>query len=111
MKLSNKDLSVIEVDDSIDKSHKEKIEIDGMILANIDKAQDLEMKKNWSKFLYVTVGSILVFEFLLTILVGLGVLDFSEYEWFLRIIVIGGFAQILIMPFTVVSYLFPKDSR
>src|SRR5258708_1709383 len=54
----------------------------------------IKMRGEWSNLFKIVVRAILVFEITLTILVGLGWLKFQD-EWFLRIIIIGGFAQLL----------------
>lgn len=74
-----------------------------------EKKQMLELRQEWSNFLGIVLIIILIFEIFITIMVGLKVLIFED-EWFIRIIILGGFAQILVMPFTVASFLFNKNS-
>jgi hypothetical protein len=71
--------------------------------------QVLEMRKEWGKSFKALMWSIFWFEVALAILVGFGVVEFDD-EWFVRIIVTGGFGQLLAMPWLVAKFLFSKDS-
>jgi hypothetical protein len=75
-----------------------------------EREQLLEMRRDWARTFKWIVWLILAFEILLTLTVGLGALTFKD-EWFLRIIITGGFAQIMVMPFTLTKFLFNTDTR
>ena len=74
-----------------------------------ERIEIMEMRGQWSEFFKWLVGSILVFEILLAVLVGTRLFQFND-EWFLRIIVIGGFTQILSMPYALTKFLFNTES-
>lgn len=69
----------------------------------------IQMRQDWSTLFKWVVGIILGFEIFLTLSVGSGVLKFND-EWFLRIIIVSGFAQILTMPLTITRFLFSNGS-
>jgi len=75
------------------------------------RIQFLDLRKRWSGNLKWWIGFLLVFHTLLTIAIGLKLLDFEKYQWFIRILVVEDFLQICGMCFIVVKFLYPTDGR
>ena len=75
-----------------------------------EKKNILKMREKWSTIFLITILVILVFEIIVTILVGAGCLKYED-EWFIRIIITCGFADILAMPLIVTKFLFPINGK
>lgn len=75
-----------------------------------EKKNILRMRDRWSTIFLITILSILIFEIIVTILVGAGCLKYED-EWFIRIIITFGFADILAMPLIVTKFLFPVNGK
>lgn len=69
----------------------------------------IDLRREWSGLFKRVINTILFFEIAITVAVGFDVLHFQD-EWFLRLIILGGFAQILVMPYLVTEFLFNKKS-
>lgn len=65
-------------------------------------------KKSWSYALMVLLGGMVVFQWALLVFVGLGIWDFTQYEWLLPILLVQNLGQIIGLAFVVVKSLF-KD--
>lgn len=79
-------------------------------LLNLNEYRDIiQLRREWSSLFKVIVWIVLLFEILLTVAVGTQLLVFED-EWFLRIIISGGIAQILAMPILVTQFLFSQNS-
>ncbi len=65
-------------------------------------------KKNWSIFLMAVLAGMIIFQWLLLAMVGLGKWDFTKYEWLLPILLVQNLGQIIGLAFVVVKSLF-KD--
>lgn len=63
-------------------------------------------KGNWSWFLMLIMSAMIVFQSVLLGLVGLGVWDFSKYEWLLPALLVQNLGQIIALAFVVVRSLF-----
>ncbi|MBN1162643.1 hypothetical protein JXA34_02785 [Patescibacteria group bacterium] len=98
----NKDIKEVISDITIE-SQKKQLEIR-------EKEEVLEMRRKWANFFKGIVLVILFFEIIITFLVGSNLMVFED-EWFLRIIITGGFAQIMVMPFTLTKFLFNVENK
>jgi len=67
-----------------------------------------KLRKEWSTFLKRLLGVLVAFQIILTILIGMGWLDFLNYKWFIGMVVVETFLQIAGMCFVVIWFLFPK---
>lgn len=65
-------------------------------------------KGNWSWFLMAIMAAMVIFQSFLLMMVGLGVWDFSKYEWLLPALLVQNLGQIIALAFVVVRSLF-KD--
>jgi uncharacterized integral membrane protein len=98
---------VLDADDDLDYQERHSQIL--LLQLSVSERQDvLSMRKLWAAIFLVVVVLILVFEIGITVAVGMRLLQFSD-EWFLRIIVLGGIAQILAMPYLVTQFLFDKN--
>ena len=66
------------------------------------------MRKSWGNFLKICLCIILVFNILLVILVGSGVLVYKD-DWFLRIVLTTNLADIIGLVYLVVNFLFSNQ--
>ena len=95
--------------DLYDNQEARQLEIGIDFEATLQHQQILKLRKDWSNlFIGITLG-IFFFEVVITVLVGAGILKYDD-EWFLRIMISGGIAQLIAMPFLVTQFLFSKDS-
>lgn len=69
------------------------------------------LRREWSGRLAWFLGSMILFQILLTLIIGAGWLDFLEYETFLYLVVGENFVQIVGMCILVVQFLFPKSQE
>ncbi len=69
------------------------------------------LRDDWSKYIFWFVSGMIVFEILLTFLIGTGKLDFTKHQTFLYIVIAENFAQIVGMGYIVANYLFPKSKN
>ena len=67
-------------------------------------------KGKWSKFLMFAVGGMIAFQFALLFFVGLGVLDFTKYEWLLPALLVQNLGQVIGLAVYAVKYLFSDIS-
>lgn len=68
-------------------------------------------KGTWSWFLMGCVGGMIVFQSVLLVLVGLGQLDFSQYEWLLPALLIQNLGQVIGLAVYAVKFLFSDISK
>lgn len=99
------------------RDEKEKLEDR---LRNLEKAVKLRglgeffaLRRQWSKWIIGWITALVAFHAILALLVGLALLDYSEYEWFITAITVETFLQIVGMGFVAVKFLFsdPKDEK
>jgi hypothetical protein len=103
------DEKVLVVDADEDLEYQERHSQVLLLQLSVSERRDiLSMRKLWAAIFLLVVLLILLFEIGITVAVGMHVLIFSD-EWFLRIIVLGGIAQILAMPYLVTQFLFDKN--
>ena len=90
-------------------SQKLALELKRLELRNKELHDIITLRQSWSTDFRRIVVIVLLFEIGITLAVGLNYLQFND-EWFLRIIVLGGIAQILAMPYLVTQFLFNTKS-
>ncbi len=91
------------------ESQKLALELKKLELRNLELHDVIQLRRSWSTIFKGIVVSVFLFEILLTVFVGLNWLKYKD-EWFLRIIILGGIAQILAMPVLVTQFLFNTQS-
>jgi hypothetical protein len=57
------------------------------------------------------ISSFIIFHIALTVAVGLGWLDFLEYQWLIPLITVENFLQIVGMGYVVVRFLYPSGMK
>lgn len=85
------------------RARRLQIEIDG-------RADYFKLRTNWSDFLQVVLWCSVMFQFVVTILVGGKVLDYLQYQWFINLVMGENFLQIIGLCYIVVKHLFPQDN-
>lgn len=68
------------------------------------------LRREWSGRLAWFLGVMILFQIILTLIIGAGWLNFLDYETFLYLVVGENFVQIVGMCILVVQFLFPKSS-
>lgn len=63
-------------------------------------------KGMWSWFLMAAIGGMVVFQSALLVLVGAGVLDFSQYDWLLPALLVQNLGQVVGLAVYAVRFLF-----
>jgi hypothetical protein len=66
------------------------------------------MRTVWARALFGVLAFTIIFQYLLTVLVGLGWLHFESYQTFLNIVAGESFIQVIGLCAIVVSFLFPR---
>ena len=82
------------------RAESERIELGG-------RQQFYELRGRWSAWLLVWITSLLLFQVVLTVAIGLKLLDFTGYNWFLPMVVAQNFLQIVGMGIVIVNFLYP----
>lgn len=82
-------------------SDEEKIHLDGV-------KTFYNQRKYWAYFIMGAIGLIILFDIILTVLVGLDILNFQKYKWFLEIVIGKTTLEIFGLAFLVVRFLFEK---
>ena len=67
-------------------------------------------KGKWSRFLMRAIGGMILFQSGLLLLVGLGWLDFTPYDWLLPVLLVQNLGQIVGLALYAVRYLFSDIS-
>jgi len=84
--------------DSTNEALLERIGIEGRFLG---------LRREWSWCLLIWISGLLIFEAVITVGVGLGLLSYIDYKWFLTIVFGETFLQIIAMGYVVIKFLFP----
>jgi hypothetical protein len=63
------------------------------------------LRRMWSGWLIGWVTVLICFQIVLTLSIGLGLLDYREYDWFLPLVTAQNFLQIVGMAIVVVRFL------
>ena len=73
----------------------------------LGREQFLSLRGNWSLSLIVWISGLLLYQVALAVVVGLGWLDFTKYQWFLPLVVAQNFGQIVGMGYIIIRFLYP----
>jgi len=68
--------------------------------------RNYKLRNSWSLYLVIFISIMIAFQVLVTALIGFGVLNFLNYQYFLYVVIGENFAQIIAMGFIVVKFLF-----
>jgi hypothetical protein len=63
-------------------------------------------KRYWSWFLMSAIGGMLIFQSTLLVLVGRGIIDFSQYKWLLPALLVQNLGQVVGLAVWAVKHLF-----
>lgn len=64
------------------------------------------LRDHWSLVIIVWISALILFNIVLTVLVGAGVLQYPELEWFITAVLVETFLQIVGLGYIAVRYLF-----
>lgn len=70
------------------------------------RTQFYDLRSRWSNYIAVWITFLIVFNVALTVLVGIGCLNFQDYQWFISAITVETFLQIVGMGYVAVKFLF-----
>ena len=79
-----------------------RVEIDG-------RRRYFGLRDTWSAWIIAWISSLIFFNIAITVCVGLGVLVFTDLEWFISAVLVQTFLQIVGLGFVAVRYLFKDD--
>lgn len=68
-------------------------------------------KGRWSWFLMSIIGLMMIFQLVLITLVGVKLLDFTDYEWLVQLLLVQNLAQVVGLAIYAVKYLFSDISH
>ncbi len=91
-------------DDDFLSAEKTRVEIDG-------RKQFFTLQKGWSNAIMWWISALILFNALLTILVGAGCLDFSKSPWFVTAVTVETFLQVVGLGYVAARYLFSNDQN
>lgn len=86
-------------EDGLASASAEQVEISG-------RQKYFELRGTWSTWIIGWISVLIVFNIALTLLVGFGCLDFQNYQWFITVVTIETFLQIVALGAIAVKYLF-----
>lgn len=86
-------------DRGFEVAEKEQVELDG-------RKKFFKLRGVWSNWIIGWITALIAFNIVLTVLVGLGCLNFEKYQWFITAVTIETFLQIVGMGLIAVKYLF-----
>lgn len=66
------------------------------------------LRQEWSVAIIIWISLLILFNVAITALVGLGYLNYKEYQWFITAVTIETFLQIVGMGYIAVKFLFSK---
>lgn len=78
-----------------------RVELDG-------RKRFFKLRETWSGWIIAWITGLIIFNSVLTILVGAGKLDFAAYPWFVTAVTIETFLQVVGLGYIAVRYLFSK---
>ena len=71
--------------------------------------QFLKLRGIWSAWLIAWISFLLAFHIGLAIAVGRSILNYEKYVWFLPMVVVENFAQVVAMGLVIVRFLYPGE--
>jgi hypothetical protein len=100
--VASQDATDLEMGSQVLVAARERVELDG-------RSAFFKLRKHWSAALMIWISSFIIFHIAITVAVGLGALDFIEYQWPIPLITVENFLQIVGMGYVVVRFLYPND--
>jgi hypothetical protein len=75
----------------------------------IGRRKYFDLRDRWSAWIIGWITVLIAFNVVITLLVGLGRLDYSQYEWFITAVIVQTFLQIVGLGAIAVRYLFADN--
>lgn len=69
------------------------------------------LREKWSRAITLWIWLLVLFNMALTLAVGAGFLDFTDYEWFVTAVTVETFLQVVGLGYVAVRYLFSDGSK
>lgn len=82
----------------------EAVELDG-------RQRFFNLRDRWSKWIIGWITALIGFNVALTLLVGLGKLNFQEYQWFITVVTVETFLQVVGLGYVAVRFLFSNQNE
>lgn len=99
---------ITETDDAKDSDYLSaeqiRVEIDG-------RRQFFDLQKGWSTAIMWWISLLILFNAILTVLVGAGCLDFTGAPWFVTAVTVETFLQVVGLGYVAARYLFSNDQN
>jgi len=74
------------------------------------RAQFLSLRETWSNWLIFWICVLILFQIVVTFLIGTKTLNFTDYQWFLPLVITENFLQIVGMGVIIVKFLYPAKN-
>ena len=74
------------------------------------RRQFFGLQRNWSSWIIAWISGLILFNMLLTILVGFGVITFESAPWFITAVTVETFLQVVGLGYVAAKFLFSKGS-
>lgn len=81
-----------------------RVELDG-------RKQFFKLQKGWSDWIILWITALIVFNAALTMLVGMGCLDFTSAPWFVTAVTVETFLQVVGLGYVAARYLFSNEQN
>lgn len=86
-------------DSGLDDAEATRVEIDG-------RKQFFDLRKIWSGWIIFWITALILFNVILTVLVGAGCLSFVQAPWFVTTVTVETFLQVVGLGYVAAKYLF-----
>ena len=73
------------------------------------RKQFFNLQKLWSRWIIIWITCLIIFNTILTVLVGLGRLDFKATPWFVTAVTVETFLQVVGLGYVAARFLFSSD--
>lgn len=97
--------SASEVPDNFRLQRKQAQEEEAELRARL---QFLDLQAHWSNWLIGWITGLLILQIILAISVGRDALNYEKYQWFLPMVIVQNFGQIIGMGYIIVKFLYPN---
>lgn len=90
-----------DLEDAKLQAKKELVEING-------REKFFKLRSKWSWCIITWISTLIFFHIAITFLLGMNILDYQGYSWFLPTLLLENFLQIIGMGYIVVNFLYHK---
>lgn len=83
------------------EAEEKRVEIGG-------RKQFFDLRKSWSRWIIFWITALIIFNVTLTALVGAGCLNFTSAPWFVNVVTVETFLQVVGLGYVAAKYLFSR---